>query len=300
MSKNQENKSISKLFNFAVQKFKSNIDYFYLLVGVFFYGLIAFRWHMPLATWIAPIFLIKFFRSQEKIKTTLIALPLLAISSYLKMRGGWDISVVFQIAACIFLPVLIMLPLYLDRYLYRKYNSGWITLAYPALVIVIEFILGLTLIGAVFSLGVTQIEHTVIIQVSALIGAWGVSFLIAWTAVTINQVWDTSFNFRKPSKSVKIFAIIFLVNILFGASRLAITPPDSPTVRIGSISVEHRGDYWGEIIDNNTPPESVATYSQEFQEIEDELFLQSVKAVAAGSEVIFWSEGNCVYFEDQE
>ena len=284
-------------------KEKGFYDYLLLLVGSIFYTFIAWRWNMALATWIAPIFLMRFFRNQKKLWSTLIALPLLAVATYLKMRNGWDLSVIFQISVSILGPVLfMMIPLYLDRMVSKRYQSFLATLVFPSSTVLIEYLIGLTPLGSSFALGVTQFAFGSLIQISSITGIWGVSFLIAWMVPIINNLWEDNFNlnFKKLPNSTKISTLILISSIAFGAFRVAVIDPSSPTVKIGSISVEHTRDYWSDIIDNNTPASDVYLYTSEFDIIENKSFALSEKAVLGGAKIIFWSEGNLPYYEDYE
>jgi apolipoprotein N-acyltransferase len=68
---------------------------------------------------------------------------------------------------------------------------------------------------------------------------------------------------------------------------------------VGSVTIEHPRDYWN-WIDQATPRELVARYASELTGIEEALFAQSQRAVAAGAKVVFWSEGNGMISEDRE
>ena len=98
---NEQNKIQSQTMNMSNEKKRIILDYLYLIVGCFFYGFIGWRWNMAIATWIAPIFLMRFFRNQKKFWPTLLALLFLAPLTYLKMRDGWDIPILFRILVSI-------------------------------------------------------------------------------------------------------------------------------------------------------------------------------------------------------
>ncbi|MHA1585549.1 MAG: nitrilase-related carbon-nitrogen hydrolase [Promethearchaeota archaeon] len=275
-------------------------SYIALVIGTIFYGFIAWNWHMPLAGWIAPSFLMFFFRIQKKFLSTLLAIPLLSIASFLKINGGWDMPIIMIISVSILIPTVLMaLPLYADKYLFRKMKSEYRTLIFPSIIVIVEFIIGLSPLGTVFSLGATQVEHTAFLQFASLAGMWGLSFIMAWTAPVINTLIEKDFSIRNPSALAKVFSVIFAFSILFGAFRLAVVDPSSPTVRIGSISVAHERDYWS-IVDDNTPQESKDLYGTEMKALEDELYNISQKAVDGGAQIVFWSEGDAVFYEDQE
>jgi len=279
------------------------IDYLYLIIGVVFYTFISWRWNMVLAAWISPIFLMRFFRNQKKFWPTLIALPLLFIGTYLKMRNGWNIAVMVQLVIALLYPILfVMIPLYLDRFVTKRYTSLLSTLVYPSVMVLFEFLMGLTLMGSLFGVGISQFKLGAFIQLSSITGIWGLSFLICWTASIINTLWEAGFELqlKKISRPAKIYSVIIIFTILFGAFRLAVVDPSAPTVKVAAISVEHPQDYWSAIVDKKTPASEAVNFLAEFQELENESFRLSEQAANAGAKIIFWAEGNLPYYEDYE
>ncbi len=298
---NKFQEKIKKIFTDI--KRETILDYIYLLIGCFLFVFIGWRWNMPFAAWISPIFLMRFFRNQKKFWSTLLVLPFLAVATYLKMRDGWHIPLGYQILLCIFVPLLfVMIPLYIDRFIAKRYESILGSLVYPSVIVTIEYLVGLTLLGTTLVVGGTQFHFAAFVQLSSITSIWGLSFLISWTTSVINSFWhkDFKFDFRKPPKLAKIYSVIIISTMLFGALRVAVSDPSSPTVRVGSLTVEHQRDYWGEIVDKQTPADEASLYLPEFQALEDQLFSMSEQAVNGGAKIILWSEGNCPFYEDYE
>ena len=276
-------------------------DYLLLVIGSIMYMFVSWHWNMPIAAWISPIFLIRFFRNQKKFSKTLIALPFLSIASYLKMVNGWDVELYLAILIAIFLPILLMLlPLYLDRYFSKKLPSNLATLIFPCAILLVEYLIYLTPLGTGFSLGATQFKHTAFLQTSSITGMWGLSFIIAWTASVINTIWEQDFNIKKPSNLTKVYSVVIITIFAFGAFRLAISESNSETVKVGSITVTHEKDYWSEIVDKKTPVDEASIFQDELMQMEDKLFNLSLQAVEGGAKIVFWSEANAIYYEDQE
>ncbi len=301
INQNNFQEKIKKFF--TDMKRETILDIIYLLIGCFLFTFLGWRWNMPFAAWLSPVFLIRFFRNQKKFWSTLLALPFLALTTYLKLRDGWDIPILFQILLSIFVPILfVMIPLYIDRFIANKYESILGSLVYPSVVVFIEYLIGLTLLGSMFSVGGTQFHFSAFLQLSSIASIWGMSFLISWTASVMNTFWskDFKFDFKKTPKLAKVFSVIIISTMLFGALRVAVSDPSSPSVRVGSISVEHQRDYWSAIIDRKTPADEASLYLPEIQALEDQLFSLSEQAVNGGAKIIFWSEGNCPYYEDYE
>ena len=60
----------------------------WLAVGTVAYAFIGWRWSAPAAAWIAPVFLLRFFRNQEKWYTPLLSLPFLYAAFLTNMIGA--------------------------------------------------------------------------------------------------------------------------------------------------------------------------------------------------------------------
>ena len=53
----------------------------WLVTGSALLVLMGWRWNAAAAIWIAPVFLIRFFRGQDKLPATLIAIPMTRLQS---------------------------------------------------------------------------------------------------------------------------------------------------------------------------------------------------------------------------
>jgi apolipoprotein N-acyltransferase len=275
-------------------------DLLWLALGSAAYALIGWRWSAPAAAWIAPVFLIRFFRNQEKWYVPLLVLPGLYGAFLINMLGAWDIPP----AALVILPVIIPLPLilvlYIDRALSPRLPALGSTLIFPAAYVTVDYLLGFSPLGTLFSLGSTQFGFTTIIQTASITGIWGISFLIAWFASIVNTLWENRSDLRSsdgtaaaPGKPVLIYVAAALLVLSYGSARIATSPSRVQTVRVAGITVEHPRNYW-DLLDTGTPQAEVDRFRAEMRDIENRLFQESTLAVGAGARIVFWSEGNAV------
>ncbi|UYP45420.1 Apolipoprotein N-acyltransferase [Candidatus Lokiarchaeum ossiferum] len=284
-----------------------------LLAGAFVYTFVGWHWNISLAAWISIPLIMCYFRSQDRFLNQLLIVPVLSVPGFLKMVNGWDMELYLAITIAILaVVILVFIPLIVDKILERRFSMIISSFIFPSMVVLTEFLLTLTPLGTGMSLGATQFDHQAILQVTSLTGIWGLSFLISWTASIINKLWE-QINEKNSSKLllahsplkvrkklIKVYSVVVVVILTFGTFRLALFEPRSETVRIASISVPHKQNYWGEIVDQKTPTETSTSFKTEFVQIEEQLFNLSQKAVDAGAKIVFWSEGNDVFYEDQE
>ena len=270
-----------------------------LAVGAACFTFIGWKFNVPFAAWLAPVFLIRFFRDQEKWYPTLAAIPLLAVASFIQLKGGWDMNAWMEYMFSALRPAAFLVALYADRALVRRLPRGVSTLVYPAVSLAVEYAIARTPVGSGMVVSATQLGFPAVSQLASVTGIWGIGFLAGWFAAAINTLWEDQFDLRKSGRIAAVAGSVIVLVLAFGSARVAATRSAVPTVRVGSITVHHQRDYW-DWIDKGTPRDLVAGYLPELGSMEDALFAQSERAAAAGARVIFWSEGNGVVIEEGE
>ncbi|MBN2551765.1 MAG: hypothetical protein JXB06_03295 [Spirochaetales bacterium] len=283
------------------------IDLLWLGLGSLAYAFVGWRWSAPAAAWIAPVFLLRFFRNQERWYVPLLALPCLYAAFLTNMIGAWDLPAAAQIILPAIVPLPLILVLYTDRALSPRLRGIASTLVFPAAYVTVDYLLGFTPLGTLFSLASTQFTFATIIQAVSITGIWGVSFLIAWFAAVVNAAWEDHFDLGSYRSSGRfgflgnpavLFTAAALLLLAYGSVRIAIPASWRKTVRVAGVTAEHPRDYWT-LLDVATPEEEVDRYRVEMRAIEEELFRQSSRAVQAGARIIFWAEGNAVVPEEE-
>jgi apolipoprotein N-acyltransferase len=277
-----------------------------LAAGSVCFVFVGWRFNVPLASWIAPIFLIRFFRDRPRWVSTLPAIPLLAAASYIQMAGGWDLDAWMIPLFSMLRPAAFLVALYADRALVRRLPKGLATLVYPSAFLAVDYAMSFTPLGTILSASATQFSLPVITQLASVTGLWGIGFLAGWTAAVANLLWESRpqggqsrLDLSTAGRTVPVLAAVLALVAVFGSLRVSLARPASPTVRVAGIAIEHPRDYW-DWIDEATPRATVAEYAGELAGIQERLFVSSARAVSAGAKVVFWSEGNCVLTEDTE
>jgi apolipoprotein N-acyltransferase len=280
-------------------KWRAVKSWVWLLIGAACFTFIGWRFNVPFAAWAAPVFLIRFFRDQKRWYTTLPAIAALAVASFIQMNGGWDMEAWMTYTFSVLRPAAFLVALYADRALLRRLPRFAATLVYPAVYLAADYVFALTPLGTGMSASATQMGMPAIASLASLTGMWGIGFLMGWIASSFNMVWDDRFDLAKTRRIAVVAASVLAAVLAFGSMRFALARPSSPTVRVGSVTIEHPRDYWT-WIDKATPRDLVASFTSELSGIEEALFAQSRRAVAAGATIVFWSEGNGVIPEERE
>lgn len=202
---------------------------------------------VPTISWaiiIAPIFVLRFIRTQPTKKGILLTLFGFILSMNLALWGLFKVSdvtigLIFNLTRSSLLGILYFLPYLADRLIYPKFEEKGIisTLIFPVAVTAIFFLFSLEgpfdgdSVFAVFTYG-----NLLFKQVASIAGLWGFVFIFSWFASLINHAWEKNFEWKKIKKITFIFLLIILMIFSFGAVKTSsLMSPDSDTVKIASI-----------------------------------------------------------------
>lgn len=266
-------------------------------IGSILLFFIGWEYNIPLMSWVSFPLLIFSFRSIEKWYKTLPLVLLMVIARFFSMVGGWDIELWMMIAFAIIVLTPLVLALYLDRIYVRRMSPILATLIFPCTYIVLDYLVTFTNLGMTFSLAYNQSTFLEIVQAASVLGSWFVGFMVAWFAPVAVLLAVNIKKLGSVTKPLVLYFITLSVVIGFGCFRLILSRPQSQTVRVASVTAEHKQDYWA-ITDNNTKRDEAGKYKPAMKGVEEELFTSSKKAADYGAKMIFWAEGNCPMYED--
>ncbi|MBN2350083.1 MAG: hypothetical protein JXJ22_14680 [Bacteroidales bacterium] len=214
---------------------KIQYSYFYLLIG--FISLFFFngRWILPIAAFVAPIFLIRFLRFQKPFKGFLIIVLAGWVSNIFVWKGMMPMSGFLYYFVSFMMSVFTSLTFLLDRIYTQKFKGIISTLIFPGVYVIMDYITISTNPSGSYGTLIHTQSALPLLQLVSITGIWGVTFLITWTASITNWLWDNYFEKSKIYSAFWVFGIPFLSIIIWGQFRLAQTI-NSPTVRIASIN----------------------------------------------------------------
>jgi apolipoprotein N-acyltransferase len=214
---------------------KIQYSYVYLLIG--FISLFFFngRWILPIAAFIAPVFLIRYLRFQKPIKGFLIIVLAGWVSNIFVWKGMMPMSGFFYYFVTFMMSVFTSLTFLIDRIFTQKFKGIVSMLIFPTAYVIMDYITIRTNPSGSYGTLVHTQSALPLLQLVSVTGIWGVSFLIMWTASVTNWLWDNHFEKSKIRLAFWVFGIPFLSIIIWGQLRLMHTI-ESPTVRIASIN----------------------------------------------------------------
>lgn len=261
-----------------------------LLLGITVFLLLFFNglYIVFIATWLAPLFFIRFLRSQRILTGLLIGLLVNVVVTIITWRGMIPVPGALIIMVGGVIGIISFMPYLIDRWLWGKTIGFSGTLVFPCAWTANEYVNSLINPYATWgSLAYTQFDGTLaLMQLVSVTGIWGPVFLISWFASLVNWMWENSFNWTVIKRGVSIYLSVLIGVLFIGGIRLSLFPPSSKTVRIASIVGSSKMSLRGEV--NNA--DGLKKLREKSLNIQMELMRLSGEAAAGHADIIFWHE----------
>ena len=276
-----------------------------LLVGAAALTLAGINWSVAWAAWIAPVFLLYYFRRAGKFEFRYFFL-LLFVSGMLSQTG----NNLFHLPAVDLFNGLSFCMLYsiaylADRFLYRKDKPWYYTFIFPSVAILVEYAASFA-IGTWGSVAHTQFAVKPLLQFSSVGGIFGVSFLVLWFAPVVNRIIEKDENNRQWLKGTFLYAVVLCVVMVYGTVRMFAAKQEPETVKVAAIL-------------SNTDIHAVVSSHQEAltelakdagNEFPDGLFSDSVainrmitrthEAASQGAKIMVWNEAALILDQNEK
>jgi apolipoprotein N-acyltransferase len=270
-----------------------HLAWLWLVVGALLLPFAAWQTVIPLAAWLAPVFLLRFSRTSRHAG---IALPLIFVA-YLTagIAGGRGLpwSTLGFIGNDVFKPLLWTLPYVVDRALSRRLSPWPRTLVFPLAFTSVDWALSLLRVSSSASPVYAQ-SDLVLMQIMSITGMWSVTFLIMWFSSTVNVLWEHGFDW-KPMRSMAVtFTAALLVVLAFGGVRMAFDMPTSQHVEVATIT--NNAAVWQAAVNQIDSTFNQPTDAQreatlpKFQATLDKMLERSETALSGGAKIVSWQE----------
>ena len=210
-----------------------NKRYLYLTLAAILGLFIGGKWNFPLAAWIVPIFVMRFFRESDKAGRNFLLLWVVsAIPTIISWQGATFMSKVHPLAEVGFFLLttpLGLLPYVIDRLYYRRFGStAWLTLIFPIANTAMDFFSASgSPFGTFGAMAYSQRDFLPAMQIVSVAGLWGVTFVMSWFASLVNHFWD-----KKPAPLSWTFAgsLALILSLSLGRTLLPVQPEQTAQV----------------------------------------------------------------------
>jgi apolipoprotein N-acyltransferase len=263
------------------------------------------RYTIAIAAWLAPLFLLRFVRSQRAGRGLAIAWILLTGAWAFQFWGMAPVPGIFYFVLAAAYGLTVWIPFALDRILTPRVRGLAATFVLPTGWVATEYLVAtFTPYGSWGSAAYSQ-NDLALLQIVSVTGLFGVSFLIAWFASVANWAWEREFQWLEVRRGVLAYGTVLSITLILGGARLSLFAPTGSTVRIASLTKPD--------IDLLVSPEvaqaamSGTATAEQLEEIRrragrinDDLLRRTDREARAGAKIVFWGETNGFVFKEDE
>jgi apolipoprotein N-acyltransferase len=199
------------------------------------------RFIVPIAAWLAPVFLLCFFRRNKPLPGLAVGLIVLPLAAGFMLYGiiPLFLGAMFY-GLVLYYGLLWFLPYAVDRLIAPRIGGFAATLVFPAAAVAAEHVNALAL-GDWGSFAFSQPGLLPLQQVLSLAGIGGSTFLVAWFGAVVNWIWESGPDWKAVRRGGAVFSAVLVAILFYGGLRLTLFRPASPTVRVAGFT-ELRGD----------------------------------------------------------
>jgi apolipoprotein N-acyltransferase len=253
--------------------------------------------NIPLAGWLAPVFLLRFVRKQSPKVGLPAAYVLLAVAFAFQFRGMVPLP---GVALYIFLAlwgIPLLLPYLIDRLIAPRLTGVAASLIFPTAWVAIEYVASLGPYATWGSAAYSQYGNLPLLQIVSVTGLWSITFLIGWFAAVCNWVWEEGLDSKPARRGASICAGTIAAVMLLGGARMAILPPSSQTVRVASISRREvvplpSAAVVGRLFSGRATSADMDLFRTWAAATEDDLLARAEREMRGGARIVFWGETN--------
>ncbi len=259
------------------------------------------RWIIPAAAWLAPVFLLRFMRTQRLRVGAIAGFLVVTAASAIAWRGLVPLPGAAYLVVATLIGLASFLPYVADRLLAHRLRGLPATLVLPAAAVTAEFASSLwspygTWGGAAY----TQTRDLPLLQLVSVTGIWGISFLIMWFAAVVNAAWKSGFAWPAYRTVALTFASVFALVHLAGGARL-VGAPGGDSVRVASFTVTPKPPLdVGDLLRRPRDVAGLDSLRRTLGAIQDSLLARGRREARAGARLVFWSETNAVVLKADE
>lgn len=276
---------------------KSNKIFSILLLsaGSLLVGFSTGRWLAPLAAWIGPILIMRYYRDQKIGRGYLLIIAAHIIAFLIGFGeiwfSGWGLTLMSGLA--LLYGFLWSLPYLADRLMGPRLPGFLSTFIYPFAAATIEFVIIHTNpVGTWGATGFTQYGNLALMQLSSLTGMIGITFLMGWFASVANWAWENQRQGVGLLKGLTTFGMVLVAVYAFGILRLNLTPlaTAEETVRVAGVIAEEQTTFFENVGGAESWIESPENGAMAVQAHWDTYFDETVREAKAGARLILWPE----------
>ena len=260
---------------------------------------------VPLAAWLAPVFVLRFVRGQTLKVGLPVAYLLLVAAFAFQFRGMVPIPGVGYYIFLIVWGTPLVLPYIIDRLLAHRLSGLTASLVFPTAWAATEYVLSRGPYGTWGAVAYSQYGNLALLQILSVAGLWGVTFLIGWFAAVCNWLWEEGLDSKRARAGAWLCAAAIASVMLLGGARMALFPPSSQAVRVASISKrkiepELSDAVSGRLFEGQATSDDMDAIQRWATVMDNDLLARAEREMQAGAKIVFWGEANAPVLKEDE
>ena len=287
-----------------------DLRWLWLLIGFVLLPFTAYRNVIPVAAWIAPVFLLRFVRISPRTRSVWLIFAAYALAVLFDLRGVPETGAVLALTLIgypLSQGILYMLPYVADRLIGSRLATWPRMLVFPLAFTSMTWVMSLLRVTGTFGApAYSQYGVLPLVQLVSVTGMWGLTFLITWFASAVNAVWEHGFGKRAAWLPLGAFAAVLAVVFGFGFVRLNVSGPASPKVRAATVTISQpvanqamKGVGWATF--NRSTSAQRAAVRPQFTATVDQMLARTQTAFRRGAKLVVWEEQSAlVLAEDRQ
>jgi len=199
---------------------------------------------------------------------------------------------------------LVVLVFAVDRLLAPRLSGIAATLVFPLALTVLEFARARYTPGATWgSIAYSQYGFMPVMQVASLVGIWGITFLLGWSASVTELAFRTGFDWPLIRGPVVAFASVMVAVLVAGSLRVTLAPTDGRVMRAATLNRPVDFFVPGEmtrISEGRIDPAERDRVRGKLSRLHDWFLDGSRREARAGARLIAWPEQNLLVLAEDE
>ncbi|PWT75499.1 MAG: nitrilase [Chloroflexi bacterium] len=264
------------------------------------------RWAIAMVAWLAPVFLLRFVRTQPRLRGLTLAVLANLLGYALIIFVMAPFGVVTDLILTVSLGVINTVPYLLDRLLVAQLDGLLGTLVFPLAVTTAWYLIDMSSPdGTLLNPAFTQYGDLPLMQLVSVTGLWGIIFLMSWLASIVNWAWEHSFVWVQVRPGLLLYGGLLAVVLVGGGVRLVLFPPQGATVRIAGVTALHHNvllpsGNFGALLDEKTTSAQRQAVRPVLDEVDASLLMLTQQEARAGARIVVWPESGAAVLQEDE
>lgn len=255
------------------------------------------------AWWLALLFILHASRSMPAHGLAYVWIVLL-VALTIGNRGIVPAPDPAYFVVMVFISIGFWVPFAIDRLVFARHTGAAWTLVFPLAFVTVEFMQARFAPSATWgSLAYGQYGNLPLMQLAALVGIWGISFVVAWVASTFEWAWSLGFDSSVVRTPLIIQVATLAAIMLGGGARLMLAPSDRAVLRMATLNRPVDLFVPGEmtrITEGRLDAAARVRMAEKLTRLHAWFLDGSRREARAGAKLIAWPEQNLLVFAKDE